>query len=78
MSWEIFYIVKMVKLFLFAIHHLFIICDGNIVSDLTVMTLPPPAGGATVLTVLNVLDLYGVKPANRSVNVTYHHFIEVC
>ncbi len=46
--------------------------------DMTLMTLPAPAGGATVLTVLNVLDIYGIKPSSKSDNLTYHHFIEVC
>ncbi len=48
-----------------------------IVADLTVETLPPPAGGAAVLTILNVLDEYDISAENRTENVTYHRLIEV-
>ena len=46
-------------------------------TDLTLQTLPPPAGGAAVLTILNVMDLYGVTEGNKTDNLTYHRFIEV-
>ena len=46
-------------------------------TDLTLQTLPPPAGGAAVLTILNVMDLYGVTKENKTHNLTYHRFVEV-
>ncbi len=66
-----------VPVIVWSCRHVVLSSRGCVVADFTVATVPPPAGGAAVLTILNVMDLYPLTRANETDNLTYHRLIEV-
>ncbi|XP_022091163.1 gamma-glutamyltranspeptidase 2-like isoform X2 [Acanthaster planci] len=44
--------------------------------DYNLVTLPQPSGGPMFLTMMNIMQLFNVTPADRDTSLYYHHFIE--